>query len=133
MLVFDKLLRDGSGGGGLTFELECVFDEPTLLAPLDELGVHGASSRSPGPALGILPTLFGGGANVLTSLVSIVAKYLASVLPEKEAKVSIQRDFSCILTRFRICFPASICGEVACFRFETLHVNESSATLSVNE
>ena len=86
--------REGKGGGGLTFPAP-VLVVPRTPAPAVSLlgGVAGTTSRSSGLAPGILPTRFGGGANVLTSLVSIVAKcrdptFSSSFFPEKGTEIS---------------------------------------------
>lgn len=67
------LLRDGNGGAG-----RALVDAGS--ASVDGVGDDGPEFRSSGRAPGILPTLFGGGAKVLTSLVWIVAKYRGTPL-----------------------------------------------------
>ena len=81
------LLRDGNGGAGRALVAGS--------SAVGEIGDVVPLFRSSGRAPGMLPTLFGGGAKVLTSLVAIVAKCRgtplscsSSFFPVKGTKVS---------------------------------------------
>jgi len=71
LLFKEALLRDGKAGGEPGVLILARFE--LSFVPFDDGG--GPLSRSSALAPGIFPTLFGGGAKVLTSLTSIVAKY----------------------------------------------------------
>lgn len=93
-VLSDSRLRDGNGGAGL---------DPVPALPLAgttsslSVGVDGPLLLSSVLAPGIFPTLFGGGANVLTSLTAIVAKcrdptsLSSSFLPLKGTIISLCR------------------------------------------
>lgn len=86
-----RVLRTGNGGGGLRFVLELVVAEAVLSRLAADIGDEGPLSRSSVRAPGICPTRFGGGAKVLTSLTSIVAKYRGAIsssfFPAKAARI----------------------------------------------
>lgn len=82
-------LRDGKAGGGPEVLILARFG--LSFVPFDDGG--GPLSRSSTLAPGIFPALFGGGAKVLTSLTSIVAKYRvptfsSSFLPTRGTVIS---------------------------------------------
>ena len=70
------LFREGNWGTGLAAAVELLLRSRLLPVVCGEIGLTGSLCRSSGLAPGMLPTLFGGGAKVLTSFTSIVAKYL---------------------------------------------------------
>jgi hypothetical protein len=99
----ESRLRDGNGGAGLD-PIPDLPLEGTSLVSVSVVGVGGSLSLSSGLAPGIFPTLFGGGAKVLTSLTAMVAKcrpptsFSSSFFPLKGTIISLPH------WRYYLCF-----------------------------
>jgi hypothetical protein len=124
-VLSESRLRDGNGGAGLDPVPDLPLEGTTSSTSVGVVGVGGPLFRSSDIAPGIFPTLFGGGAKVLTSLTAMVAKcrpptsFSSSFFPLKGTIIS---PFTVDIT-FASCTIDSAFltrGKFVCFTLESI-------------
>jgi hypothetical protein len=123
-VLIESRLRDGNGGAGLGPVPDLPL-EGTSSASVGVVGVGGPLSRSSDLAPGIFPTLFGGGAKVLTSLTAMVAKcrpptsFSSSFFPLKGTIISpFTVDTTFVSSTIDFAFLTR--GKFVCFTLESI-------------